>query len=75
MDVVQTIKTNEYATVLGNGKIFYPYIRKQTVTDHLKDTAITETVSNLEYGNPKDNSERIMGVVWLKRRLLFLIML
>ena len=44
---------NEYATVLGNGKIFYPYIRKQTVTDHLKGTAITETVSNLEYGNPK----------------------
>ena len=44
---------NEYATVLGSGKIFYPYIRKQTVTDHLKGTAITETVSNLEYGNPK----------------------
>lgn len=51
-EAIQTTM-NEYATVLGIGKVFYPYIHKQTATDHLKGTVIMETVSNLEYGNPK----------------------
>lgn len=50
--LIQTI-TNENATVYEGSKRFYPYISKRTIADHLKGSVITETSSNLEYGNPK----------------------
>lgn len=45
--------SNENSTIYEGSKRFFPYISKQTVTDHLKGTVITTALSNMEYGNPK----------------------
>ncbi|GBU08843.1 hypothetical protein AwDysgo_21740 [Bacteroidales bacterium] len=39
-------------TYISNNSIF-PYVSKQTTTDHLKGTLQTSTFSNFEYGSPK----------------------
>nr|WP_321521802.1 FG-GAP-like repeat-containing protein [uncultured Macellibacteroides sp.] len=48
-----TTATTENATVYEAPKRFFPYVRKQTVTDHLKGTIVTTDLINIEYGKPK----------------------
>ena len=48
-----TTTTNENAIVYEALKRFFPYVRKQTVTDHLKGTIVTTDLTNIEYGKPK----------------------
>jgi len=43
--------TNSFVPV-GNKRIF-PYISRQTETDHLKGTSVTTDIGSLEYGSPK----------------------